>query len=230
METSLDSLTALRRDWHWRCHRTGSCEAAARFRDAHPTLPLTGVDDLGDLVGVLEVHGGRSMLERAAIVQAMLVDAADAEIRRALLQTLLPGVISVCRRLRFGQGVTSESGEFVGLALATTSEILAQWAGEDRPYAALDVLSALRGRLRRWILREKESAAIPTAAAATWAEPVSLDARLAAYLGGPHERLARLTYQRVYDERPWQALATAEHVSIPALQNELQFFARRYLV
>ncbi len=170
------------------------------------------------------------MLERAAIVQAMLLDAADAEIRRALLQTLLPGVISVCRRLRFGQGVTSESGEFVGLALATATEILAQWAGEDRPYAALDVLSALRGRLRRWILREKATEPLPVPVGAGADEPVSLDVRLAAYLGGPHERLARLTHARVVEERPWHALASAEHSSVPALQNELQFFARRYLV
>ncbi len=229
MDIPLDTLTTLRDEWRWHSRQPASRHAASLLRSSHPDLALAGVEDLGDLVRALDTRGSRTILERAAIVQALLVEARDDEVRRALLQTLLPGIVSVCRRLRFGQGVPCEPGEFMGLALATTTEILTQWAGQSRPYAALDILSALRGRLRRWILREKDTPP-PMTPATTADEPSTLDERLRGYLGGPHDRLARLTYALVFEERSWDEVAQSEHADVDALQNELQFFAHRYLV
>ena len=100
---------------------------------------------------------GASVLERAAIVRALLEEASDPDIHRALLQTLLPGVVSVCRQLRFGDGIVDEPSETVAMAISLLSELLVDWAGQSRQYAAPDLLSALRGRLRRWLLKEKEA-------------------------------------------------------------------------
>jgi len=60
-----------------------------------------------------------------------------------------PGIVSVCRQLRFGDGIVEDPSETVGVALGLASELLTDWAGQSRQYAAPDILSALRGRLRR---------------------------------------------------------------------------------
>ncbi len=232
MTPTYDVLTHLRTDWHHVAHRPASVAAFARLRDRHVDAPLRGIEDLGDLVDALEARSGRPVLERAQLVQVMLQEARDADVRRALLQTLLPGIVSVCRQLRFGAGVVAEPSETVGSAIALASELLVEWAGQSRAYAAPDILSALRGRLRRWLLKEKaavrtaggldDDVAAPTAS--------SLEHRLAAHRGGPHDRLARLTYARVYEGRSWRDLAAADHSAPQSLQNELQRFAYQFLV
>ena len=232
MTNTYDVLTRLRADWHHTAHRSPSVGALERLRAHHGDAPLSGIGDLGDLVDALEIRGGRTVLERARLVQVMLEEAGDADVRRALLQTLLPGIVGVCRQLRFGAGVISEPSETVGAAIALTSELLVEWAGQSRPYAAPDILSALRGRLRRWLLKEKAAtqavASLDDDVAAPTDSP--LEHRLAAYRGGPHDRLARLTYARVYEGRSWRELASADHSAPQSLQNELQRFAYRFLV
>ena len=228
-----DLIAQLRREWQ-RSGRTPDAVAAlGRLRDRHPDVNLEGLDDLYDVVRALEIRGGRTVLERAQIVTALLEEATDPRVHRALLQTLVPGVVSVCRQLRFGQGIIVDPGETFAVALGFLSELLVDWAGQHRTYAAPDLLSALRGRLRRWLLKEKGAAAevsafdVPDVAAAAAS---TLEARLASYRGGPEDRLARLTYARVFEGRSLRDLAQVDHSSPTSLRGELQQFARRCLL
>jgi len=228
-----DYLGQLRDDWRWRCRRDASIRAMAQLREHHPELDLDSLTDLGDLVRSLDTQGGRAVLERARIVQALLSDAREEEIGRALLQTLLPGAISVCRQLRFGQGIVNEPRDCVAAAISLLSELITDWAGESRPYAAPDLLSALRGRLRRWLLKEKHDRLIGPPLDDP--EPVEVASspmltRLEMLREGPHERLARLTYQCVFAGVPLRELARADHSSLPSLRRELQIFALAHLL
>ncbi len=228
-----DLIAQLRREWQRSGRSPDAVCALARLRDRHPDLNLEGLDDLYDVVRALEIRGGRTVLERAEIVTALLEEASDPRVHRALLQTLVPGVVSVCRQLRFGQGIIVDPGETFAVALGFLSELLVDWAGQHRAYAAPDVLSALRGRLRRWLLKEKGAAAqVSTFDVMDVAAGVSstLEARLASYRGGPEDRLARLTYARVFEGRSLRDLAQADHSSPTSLRGELQRFARRCLL
>jgi hypothetical protein len=161
-----------------------------------------------------------------------LQEAGDPDIHRALLQTLLPGVVSVCRQLRFGEGIIEEPSETLAMAISLLSELLVDWAGQSRAYAAPDLLSALRGRLRRWMLKEKEALRNVTnfevgERAAEEASP--LLTRLEG-LREDHDRLVRLTYARVFEGRSLRELAAHDHSAPVSLQSELAHFAVRYLL
>jgi hypothetical protein len=52
----------------------------------------------------------------------------------------------------------TEPGEMVDEAVAVLDDLLREWAGQSRPFAGPDLLSALRGRLRRWLLERRRSA------------------------------------------------------------------------
>ena len=233
MTLSHDYLGQLRDDWRWRGRSEAAQRSCAALRERHPDIGLEGLRDQGDVVASLDRGGGRTVLERARIVQALLVEADDPELRRALLQTLLPGVVSVCRQLRFGQGIVTEAHETVGMAVSLLEELLRDWAGQSRPYAAPDLLSALRGRLRRWLLKEKEALAsggddggLETLAS----EPSTLLTRLELLREGPHRRLADLTYRCVVAGVPLRDLARDDRSSVPALRRELQVFALAHLL
>jgi hypothetical protein len=214
-------------------HTSQARDSFTELRSRHPEVCLDGLDDLGDVVRTLEAHGGRSVLERASIVSALLEEAGDAQIHRALLQTMIPGVISVCRQLRFGEGIIDDPSETVGVALALASELMVDWAGESRQYAAPDLLSALRGRLRRWLMKEKaarNSLADFDQRDETARESSPLLTRLQSLRGGQYERLARLTYARVFEGRTLREVANDDHSSPATLQKELQRFAVRFLI
>ncbi len=77
-------------------------------------------------------------------------------IPRALLQALVPGLLSVAKRLSWGRGGDWESGgPFFSDLVTTAWEVIADWAGQDRPYAALDLLSAIRCRSRRQLVAHR---------------------------------------------------------------------------
>ena len=231
--TTSDLIYQLRREWQHSGRTLDSMAAAARLRVAHPEIDFEGISDLYDVVRALEIPAGRSVLERAALVGVLLEEATDPLVRRALLQTLVPGVVSVCRQLRFGQGIVVDPHETLGVALSLLSELLVDWAGQRRAYAAPDLLSALRGRLRRWLLKEKGAASLVSAfdvidvAAVTSS---TLETRLASYRGGPDDRLARLTYARVFEGRSLRDLAHDDHSAPSSLRAELQRFALRCLL
>ncbi len=226
--SSCDVLTQLRLDWRRSGHLAESRHAMSRVASRHPDLDLTRLSDLGDIVDALEVRGGRSVLERAALVTALLEDAGDPLVHRALLQTLLPGVVSVCRQLRFGAGAVADTSETLAVAIALLSQVLTEWAGQTRTYAAPDILSALRGRLRRWLIKEKrERSLVAPLERLDRAVPATstLDARLATFRGSDHERIARLTYRRVLGDESLRDLAREDHSSPRSLRAELQTFA-----
>ena len=102
---------------------------------------------------------GRVQREEAAHLVRVLLREADADpfVSRMLVQLLLPGLVSVAGKLQWGRGGEWQNGEeFFGELLATTWLVLQEWSGQDRPYAVLDLLSAIRCRLRRQLFRSKD--------------------------------------------------------------------------
>jgi hypothetical protein len=233
MTSTTDLLGQLRREWQHVGRSRRAREACERLASRHSTLGLESMVDLCDVVDALELRGGRTALERAEIVRALLEEANDPMIHRALLQTLIPGIVSVCRQLRFGDGIIRDPSETLGTAMALASELLVDWAGQSRQYCAPDILSALRGRLRRWLLKEK-SAMRTLAQFDAIDEPAEaaspLLARLDSYRGSQYERIARITYARVFEGRSLRELAQDDHSAPSSLQAELQHFAIRFLI
>jgi hypothetical protein len=112
-----------------------------------------------DLVEHMRRATGRAQREEAArLVRVLLREAgADPFICRMLVQALVPGLVSVAGKLRWGRGGEWQDGEeFFGELLSTTWIVLEEWSGQDRPYAVLDLLSAIRCRLRRQLFRSKD--------------------------------------------------------------------------
>ena len=233
MNNNSDILGQLRQEWRYSAHTLQAQRAVDQLRTRHPDVGLDGIVDLGGVVHLLDTRGGRTPLERARVVRAMLEEAGDPEIHRALLQTMIPGVVSVCRQLRFGDGIIEDPGETLGVALALASELMHDWAGQSRVYAAPDLLSALRCRLRRWLLKEKHArrdlAGADSGELAALAESPLL-ARLESLRDTRYERLARLTYARVFEGRSLKEVAADDHSSPVSLQSELRRFAIRFLV
>jgi hypothetical protein len=228
-----DLLGQMRYEWQHVGHTSHARVAMAALAERHQELDLGALVDLFDVVTLLEARGGRNVLERAEIVRALLEEAENPQIHRALLQTLIPGIVSVCRQLRFGDGIVDDASETVGVALGLASELLTDWAGQSRQYAAPDILSALRGRLRRWLLKEKAARRV-ISNFDQHDEPASesspLLARLHSFRGSQYDRIARLTYARVYEGRSLREVAADDHSAPATLQKELQHFAVRFLI
>ena len=112
-----------------------------------------------DLVEHMRHASGRVQREEAArLIRVLLREAgADPFLCRMLVQALIPGLVSVAGKLRWGRGGEWLDGEeFFGELLSTTWLVIEEWSGQDRPYAVLDLLSAVRCRLRRQLFRSKE--------------------------------------------------------------------------
>ena len=145
-------LDHLRLEWRSLARSPSSREAATILVSLQPRLGLLSITDLGDVVRLLEPGGGLDQIERARLVGDLLAAIPSHPlIQRALLQTLLPGVVSVARRLQWGRGTGDDPSSFLADLITTTYEILHEWGGEARPYAAPDLLNALRCRMRRRI-------------------------------------------------------------------------------
>ena len=128
-----------------------------------------------DLVTYMRRASGRVQREEAArLVRVLLREAGtDPFIPRLLVQALLPGLISVAGKLRWGRGGDWQDGEeFFCELLTTTWCVIEEWAGQDRPYAVRDLLSAIRCRARRQLFRAKELASRIVAMGAEDAEVI----------------------------------------------------------
>ncbi|HEV3212678.1 MAG TPA: hypothetical protein VGZ03_04700 [Acidimicrobiales bacterium] len=150
-----DVLTRLREEWRRLGRSPASRRALEALRSTHGAVVPARVGDLSELVAVLEPNGGLDTLSRARLVTALLERAEDPVLRRCLLQTLLPGIVSVARVLQFGDGIADDPRTFLADALSEAVELLLDWAGQHRTYAAPDLLGALRCRLRRRMLADK---------------------------------------------------------------------------
>jgi hypothetical protein len=102
--------------------------------------------------------GNRGREEAAALIRLMLREAPlDPLVVRCLIQALLPGLLTIATRLRWGQGGDWDDGsEFFSETLSTTWMVVTDWAGQDRPYAVLDLLSAIRCRMRRRLFSARD--------------------------------------------------------------------------
>ena len=112
-----------------------------------------------ELIEFMGRASGRQPREQAAALVRVLLREADVDplVARFLVQALIPGMLSISVRLRWGQGGDWKDGsEFFAELVSTTWEVLADWAGQDRPFAVLDVLSAARCRIRRQLFRERD--------------------------------------------------------------------------
>ncbi len=152
---SHDLLTQLRTEWRGIARGRDARRVVARLRAAHPDVLPAHVTDLHGLVLALEPHGGLTQEERARVVTVLLDAAGEPLVLRCLLQTLLPGIIAVARRLQFGAGIADDPRTFLADALHEAVDLLSQWSGQHRRYAAPDLLNALRCRLRRRMLADK---------------------------------------------------------------------------
>ena len=112
-----------------------------------------------DVVAHMRRAKGRAEREAAAHLVRVLLREADADpfVCRMLVQALVPGLVGVAAALRWGQGGEwQDRGEFFAELVSTAWVVLSEWSGQDRPYAVLDLLSAIRYRLRRQLFRAKD--------------------------------------------------------------------------
>ncbi len=132
-----------------------------------------------DVVEHMRRACGRAQREEAArLVRVLLREAADPFVGRMLVQALVPGLVAVAAKLQWGRGGDWRHGDdFFGELLSTTWVVVQEWAGQDRPYAVLDLLSAIRCRLRRQLFRAKDLGAqtVPLGADGTRAARTETD-------------------------------------------------------
>jgi hypothetical protein len=167
-------IEQLNTEWRTLGRSAGAVRALHRLAERDPTLSLLvhgGPSAAGsaavpascptpwDLIEHLRrATGTRGRDEAAAVVRIMLREASvDPLVVRCLIQALLPGLLTIAKRLRWGQGGDwDDGGEFFSETLSTTWMVLYEWSGQDRPYAVLDLLSAVRCRMRRQLFRARD--------------------------------------------------------------------------
>ena len=160
---ALRPIDQLTRNWAADSRSAASVEALDRLSQAEPVIAALGARDLGDVVAFLNDRAaptaarGRPLPAPTRVIQAMLrSQCAHPLVARAILQAVLPGLVGVARRLSWGAGGEwSDGGAFFVDLLTTAWETIVEWSGDDRPYAGLDLLSAVRCRMRRQLLRSK---------------------------------------------------------------------------
>jgi hypothetical protein len=151
----IDQMTA---DWRVRSRSPDSRAALARLAAAEAVVAGLGVADLGELVAYLRSCETEAERRRAAEVVRAMVRSQGVHplVAQAVLQAIVPGLVAVARRLRWGSGGDwGDGGSFFADAVATAWEVIVEWSGQDRTYAVLDLLSAIRCRLRRQMVRQR---------------------------------------------------------------------------
>jgi len=123
------------------CHRLAQCE---------PVVADLEVDNLAELVTALSLSSGQlSRNESAEVITAMLRSAdVDALVPRAIIEALIPGVLVLPRRFDLAEGPWCDLDAFHADAISALWELTTRWSGTHRPYAAGDLLSGVRTRLR----------------------------------------------------------------------------------
>jgi len=160
----IDQMAA---EWHSVGRAPGAVRALRKVAAHDPDLARLVIGSDGspppcrtpfDVVAHMRRASGRAQRESAAhLVRVLLRDAADPFVGRMLVQALVPGLVGVAVKLRWGRGGDWRDGsEFFAELVSTTWIVIAEWAGQDRPYAVLDLLSAIRCRMRRQLFRAKD--------------------------------------------------------------------------
>jgi len=164
----IDGLNA---EWDATCHSAGSRHGLALLALAESEVAALGVCDLGELVAIMARPGGPAERDRAARLFGAMLRSQDVHplVPRAALQSVLPGLVTVARRLSWGRGGDwGSGGVFFVDAITTAWEVIVEWAGQDRAYAVVDLLSAVRCRLRRQLLHQRS---VRERTVPTWPDP-----------------------------------------------------------
>jgi DNA-directed RNA polymerase specialized sigma24 family protein len=148
----MNSPTISRLRTEWQALGTGPPSSAAchRLAEIEPVVAHLEVNNLAELTAALSLSSGRlSSNEAAAVIAAMLRGAdADVLIPRAIIQALIPGVLALPQRIDTAVGPWCDLDAFYADAISALWELTTNWSGTHRPYAAGDLLSAVRTRLR----------------------------------------------------------------------------------
>jgi len=157
----IDQLSA---EWETIGRGRDSQNALQALNEREPDVAAVDASDLYNLIAHLRgapTSGGRT--NAALVVRAMLrSEGAHPLLPRAILQAILPGLVTVARRLSWGAGGDwSDGGTFFSDLVATAWEVIAAWSGQDRQYAVLDLLSAIRCRMRRQFVSKQRSTELP---------------------------------------------------------------------
>src|ERR1035437_8771517 len=123
------------------CHRLAECESVVADLE---------VGNLAELVAALSLSSGAlSRNEAAEVITAMLRGAdVDALVPRAINEALIPGVLALPRRFDLAEGPWCDLDAFHADAVSALWEPPPSWSAPPRPYAAGDLLSGARTRLR----------------------------------------------------------------------------------
>src|SRR5674476_1215578 len=137
MVVDMDSPTIKRLRSEWQAIGTTPQSIAACHR-------------LAELVAALSLSsGGLSRHEAAEVITAMLRSAdVDALVPRAIIEALIPGILALPRSLDLADGPWCDFDAFYVDAISALWELTTRWSGTNRPYAAGDLLSGVRTRLR----------------------------------------------------------------------------------
>lgn len=148
----MDSPTIQRLRSEWLALGTAPPSRAACYRlaESEPVVAGLEVRDLAQLITALPLSSHRlSRHQAAAVIAAMLRSAdVDALIPRAIIQALIPGVLALSRRIDVAAGPWCDLDAFYADAVSALWELTMSWSGAYRPYAAGDLLSAVRTRMR----------------------------------------------------------------------------------
>src|ERR1035437_3825946 len=144
------TIRQLRTEWQALGTAPQSMTACQRLAACEPVIAHLQVNDLAELVDVLSLSSHQlSRNEAAAVVAAMLRSAdVDELIPRAIVQALIPGVVALAQRYDSADGPWSDLDHFFVDAISCLWEQIITWSGTTHPYAAGDLLSGVRTRLR----------------------------------------------------------------------------------
>jgi hypothetical protein len=148
----MDSQTIRQLRNEWRAIGTSriSRTVCDRLAGREPVIARLDVDDLAGLVSALSLSSAAlSRNEAAALIGAMLHSATvDPLIPRAIIQALIPGILGLAGRMDATAPPWNDLDAFYGDAVSCLFEQITAWAGTLRPYAAGDLLSGVRTKLR----------------------------------------------------------------------------------
>ena len=150
--TVMDSPTIKRLRTEWQAIGTTpqSIAACHRLAQCEPVVADLEVGNLTELVAALSLSSGRlSRNEAAEVITAMLRSAdVDALVPRAIIEALIPGILALPRSLDLADGPWCDLDHFFVDAISCLWEQIITWSGTTHPYAAGDLLSGVRTRLR----------------------------------------------------------------------------------
>lgn len=124
--------------------------------------------DLRQLLDTMRLASGAEQRNQAAQVVADTLANLDAHplLPRFLLQALVPGLLSVAKKLDWGRGGPWDNGgDFWADLTGELWAVMSDWSGTYRQYAAGDLLNGARMRLRRQLVapvREVPSSDVPS--------------------------------------------------------------------